>query len=211
LRRRLAILGRRPLNLAAFLCILPAARLIQRPSEREAQTLMSIYQATIPVFEQLLGALSAIIDKAKAHAEARKIDPSALTTARLRPDMFAFAKQVQVACDWAKNAGARLAGREPPKFEDNETTFDELKARIAKTLDYLRSLKRQDIEDGAERTVVFPAGGAKMKMKGSDYAYHMALPNVFFHATTAYGILRHSGVELGKRDFTGIPPGISPA
>jgi hypothetical protein len=172
---------------------------------------MSIYNATIPVFEQLLNALSSIIDKAKAHAEGRKIDPAALTVARLRPDMFPFVKQVQVACDWAKNTGARLAGLEPPKFEDNETTFEELKARITKTLDYLRSLKRQDIDAGAERVVVFPMGpGNKMKMKGSDYAFHLALPNFYFHVTTAYGILRHSGLEIGKRDFMGVPPGISP-
>ncbi len=172
---------------------------------------MSIHDATVPVFEQLLTSLSAIIDKAKAHAEARKIDPAALTSARLRPDMFHFARQVQAACDWAKNAGARLAGIEPPKFEDNETTFDELKARIAKTLDYLRSLNRQDVEAGAERIVVFPMRNDKMKMKGSNYAFHLALPNFYFHVTTAYGILRHNGVEIGKRDFVGVPPGISPA
>jgi hypothetical protein len=172
---------------------------------------MSVYDATIPVFEQLLGSLSGVIDKAKAYAEERKIDPAALTVARLRPDMFPLIKQVQVACDWAKNAGSRLAGVEPPKFEDNEATFDELKARIAKTLDYLRSLKRQDIESSADRAVVFPMRNDKMKMKGSDYAFHLALPNFYFHVTTAYGILRHSGVEIGKRDFMGIPPGISPA
>jgi hypothetical protein len=172
---------------------------------------MSIYDATIPVFEQLLGALSAIIDKAKAHAEARKIDPSALTGARLRPDMLPLVKQVQIACDWAKNIGGRLAGAEPPKFEDNETSFDELKARIAKTLDYVRGLKRADIDAGAERTIVFPLGPNKMKMKGADYAFHLALPNFYFHVTTAYGILRHSGIEIGKRDFMGATPGISPA
>ncbi|HLW91316.1 MAG TPA: DUF1993 domain-containing protein [Roseiarcus sp.] len=172
---------------------------------------MSIYEATIPVFEQLLGSLSAIIDKAKAHAEGRKIDASALTTARLRPDMFPFARQVQATCDWAKNLGARLAGAEPPKFEDHETSFDELKARIAKTLDYLRGLKRQDIDAGETREVVFPLGPNKMKMKGADYAFHLALPNFYFHLTTAYGILRHNGVELGKRDFMGATPGISPA
>jgi uncharacterized protein len=172
---------------------------------------MSIYEATIPVFEQLLNALSGIIDKAKEHVESRKIDPAALTSARLRPDMFHFVKQVQVACDWAKNIGARLAGVEPPKFEDNEATFDELKARIAKTLDFLRSLNRQDVEASAERMVVFPMRNDKMKMKGSDYAFRLALPNFYFHITTAYDILRHSGVEIGKRDFVGVPPGISPA
>jgi uncharacterized protein len=172
---------------------------------------MSIYDATIPVFQQLLGALSAVIDKAAAHAEGKKIDHAALTTARLRPDMFPFVKQVQVASDWAKNVGARLVGAEPPKFEDNETTFEELKARIAKTLDYLSGLKREDIEASAEKAVTFPMGPNRMKMTGADYAYHLALPNFYFHAATAYGILRHNGVEIGKRDFMGAVPGISPA
>jgi len=155
--------------------------------------------------------LSAIIDKAKAYAEARKIDPAALTAARLRPDMFPFARQVQAACDWAKNCGARLAGVEPPKFENDETSFDDLKARIAKTLDYLRALNRQDVDAGAERVVVFPMRNDKMRMKGSDYAFHLALPNFYFHVTTAYGILRHNGLDIGKRDFVGAPPGVSPA
>jgi uncharacterized protein len=172
---------------------------------------MSIYDATIPVFQQLLGALSAVIDKTAAHAEGKKIDHAALTAARLRPDMFPFIKQVQVACDWAKNIGARLAGVEPPKFEDNEATFEDLKGRIAKTLDYLKSLKREDVDAGAQREVVFPMGPNKMKMKGLDYAYHLALPNFYFHTATAYGILRHNGVEIGKRDFMGAVPGISPA
>jgi hypothetical protein len=172
---------------------------------------MTIYDATIPVFEQFLGSLSAIIDKAKTQAETRKIDPAVLTVARLRPDMLPFVKQVQIACDWAKNVGGRLAGGEPPKFEDDETSFDDLKARIAKTLEYLRTLKRADIDAGAERTVVFPLGQNKMKMKGSDYAFHLAMPNFYFHVTTAYGILRHNGVELGKRDFMGVTPGVSPA
>jgi uncharacterized protein len=172
---------------------------------------MSIYDATIPVFEQLLTALSAIVEKAKAYAEARKIEAAALTGARLRPDMLPLVKQVQIACDWAKNVGARLSGAEPPKFEDNEASFDDLKTRIGKTLDFLRGLKREDIDAGAERTIVFPLGPNKMKMKGSDYAFHLALPNFYFHVTTAYGILRHAGLEIGKRDFMGATPGISPA
>jgi len=172
---------------------------------------MSIYDSTVPVFEQLLPALSAIIDKAKAHTEGRKIDSAALTSARLRPDMFTLTRQVQATCDWAKNIGARLAGVEPPKFEDAETTLDDLKARIAKTLDYLRGLKRQDVEAGAEREVVFPFGSNKFKMKGSNYVSHLGLPNFYFHLTTAYDILRHNGVELGKRDFLGSFPGVSPA
>jgi uncharacterized protein len=172
---------------------------------------MSIYDATIPVFEQLLNALSAVIDKAKEHAEGKKIDAAALTTARLRPDMFPFVRQVQVACDWTKNVGARLVGAEPPKFEDNEATFDDLKGRIAKTLAYLKSLNRADIDAGGDKTIVFPMGGNKMKMKGADYVNHLALPNFYFHVTTAYGILRHNGVDIGKRDFIGAAPGISPA
>jgi hypothetical protein len=194
-----------------ILCMVRANRPQGRTEFNERRELMSLYDATIPVFDQLLGALSAIIDKAKAHAEARKIDAAALTGARLRPDMFPLVKQVQIACDWAKNVGARLSGSEPPRFEDKEATFDDLKARIAATLEYIKGLKKQDIDAGAERTVFFPLGPNKMKMKGSDYAFHLALPNFYFHVTTAYGILRHSGLDIGKRDFMGAAPGISPA
>ena len=171
----------------------------------------SIYEATIPVFDQFLSSLSKLIDKAAAYAGERKIDPAVLLASRLRPDMFPLVRQVQTVCDWAKNVAARLAGVEPPKFEDHEASFEDLKARIAKTLDYVRSLDRHDVEAGAERLVVFPMGPNKMKMTGADYAFHLGLPNFYFHMTTAYGILRHNGLEIGKRDFMGAVPGISPA
>ncbi len=170
-----------------------------------------LYQATIPVFEQTLGALDAIVDKASAYAAAHKIDPAVLLAARLRPDMLPFVRQTQIVCDNAKNMTARLAGAEPPKFEDNEASFDEIKARIKQTLDYIATVNAHDIEAGEDREIVFPLGPNKMKMKGPDYVFHFALPNFYFHLTTAYDILRHNGVDLGKRDFLGAVPGISPA
>ena len=170
-----------------------------------------LYQATVPVFAQTLGALDAILDKAVAYAAAHKIDPAVLLAARLRPDMLAFVRQTQIVCDNAKNMTARLAGVEPPRFEDNEASFDEIKARIKKTLDYIGSIASEDVEGGKDREIVFPLGPNKMRMKGSDYIFHFALPNFYFHLTTAYGILRHNGVDIGKRDFLGAVVGISPA
>lgn len=170
-----------------------------------------LYNATVPVFEQTLASLDGIVDKAAAYAAARKIEPEALLAARLRPDMLPFVRQTQIVCDGAKNMTARLAGIEPPRFEDNEASFDDIKARIKKTRDYLRSLEARAIEAGENREIVFPLGSNKMKMKGSDYIFHFALPNYYFHLTTAYDILRHNGVDLGKRDFLGAVPGISPA
>lgn len=170
-----------------------------------------LHQATIPVFEQTLGALDAIIDKASAYAAAHMIDPAVLLAARLRPDMLPFVRQTQIVCDGAKNMAARLAGVEPPKFEDDEASFEDIKARIKKTLDYVRSVDSHDIDAGEKREIVFPVGPNKMKMKGADYIFHFALPNYYFHLTTAYDILRHNGVDLGKRDFLGAVLGISPA
>jgi hypothetical protein len=164
---------------------------------------LSMYQASVPVFVRLLTALSAMLDKAAAHAEAKKIDPAALLQARLYPDMFALLKQVLVAADFSKNGTARLAGVEPPKFEDTETTFPELKARLAKTLDYLKTIKPEQVDGSEERVVNVKVGGREMTFKGQDYLLTSVLPNFYFHLTTAYAILRHNGVELGKRDFTG--------
>jgi hypothetical protein len=164
---------------------------------------LSMYQASVPVFVRLLTALSAMRDKAAAHAEAKKIDPAALLQARLYPDMFALLKQVLVAADFSKNGTARLAGVEPPKFEDTETTFPELKARLAKTLDYLKTVKPEQVDGSEERVVNVKVGGREMTFKGQDYLLTSVLPNFYFHLTTAYAILRHNGVELGKRDFTG--------
>jgi len=164
-------------------------------------------QASLPVFEICLNALSGVLDKAAAFAAAKKLDPAVLPQYRLAPDMFTLARQVQVACDQAKNGGARLAGVEPPKFEDTEKTIDELKARVAKTLAYVKSLDAAKIDASAEREITFPLGPTnKGHMKGGDYLNHFVLPNFYFHLTAAYAVLRHCGVELGKRDFLGAIP-----
>lgn len=162
-----------------------------------------MYQASIPAFQQTLEALSAIIDKASAHASAKKIDAAYLAGDRLAPDMLPFPRQIFIACDFAKNTAARLAGVEPPKFADEEKTFDELKARIKKTLDYLDTIKPAQIDGSENRDITIPIAGAPTTFKGQAYLVNFALPNFYFHATTAYAILRHNGVELGKRDFLG--------
>ncbi|MGH6683474.1 MAG: DUF1993 domain-containing protein [Pseudolabrys sp.] len=163
-------------------------------------------QTSLPVFEIGLSALSGVLDKAAAFIAARKVDPAVLLGWRLAPDMFALARQVQVACDQAKNGTARLAGIEPPKFEDNETTLDQLKERIAKTVAFLKTLDGKAIDTSAEREITFPLGPNKGQMKGGDYLNHFVLPNFYFHLTAAYAIVRHCGVEVGKRDFLGEIP-----
>jgi hypothetical protein len=164
---------------------------------------LSMYSASVPAFVQTLTGLSAILDKAAAHCAAKKIDPAALTTARLYPDMFMFVKQVQLTCDFAKNAIGRLTG-EAPKFPDDETTFDELKARIAKTVDYLKGVKAAEVDASADKDVTFPIGPQQtMTLPGAQYLVFVVTPNFYFHAATAYDILRHNGVEIGKRDFLG--------
>jgi hypothetical protein len=167
---------------------------------------MSMSTASIPVFEIGLNALSALLDKAEAYAEAKSIDPTVLLNARLFPDMFALIRQVQSACDQAKNGGARLAGIDPPSYEDNEKTIAELKARIAKTVAFVKTLDAKKIDESTAHEVTFPLGPNKGHMKAADYLNHFVLPNFYFHVTTAYDILRHSGVEIGKRDFIGAIP-----
>ena len=168
---------------------------------------MSMSNASIPVFEIGLSALSALLDKAEAYAEAKRIDPTVLLNARLFPDMFAFTRQVQSACDQAKNGGARLAGVDPPRYEDNEKTIAELRTRIAKTIAFVKTLDAERIDRAADREITFPLGpNNKGLMRGADYLNHFALPNFYFHLTTAYDILRHCGVEIGKRDFLGTIP-----
>jgi hypothetical protein len=164
---------------------------------------ISMYAASVPVFAKMLGNLSAILDKAAAYAEQKKIDPAVLLAARLYPDMFALTKQVQIACDFAKGAVARLAGEEPPKYEDDETTIAELKARIARTIDYIRGFTPERLDGSETREVELKIRGETVKYPGLAYLLHVALPNFYFHVTTAYDILRHNGVELGKRDFVG--------
>jgi hypothetical protein len=163
-------------------------------------------QAAMPVFEIGLNALIVVLDKAAAHAAAKKIEPSVLLGWRLAPDMFALGKQVQVTADQAKNGAARLAGVEPPKFEDNETTIDQLKERLAKTVAYLKTLDAKAIDASADREITFPLGPAKGQMTGSDYLNHFVLPNFYFHLTAAYTNVRQCGVDVGKRDFLGAIP-----
>jgi len=164
-------------------------------------------QACLPVFEISLNALSAVLDKGEAFAAAKKIDPSVLLNSRLAPDMFPLVRQVQVAADQAKNGASRLAGVEPPRHEDNETTIDQLKARLAKTAAYLKTLDPKSIDAAADREITFPLGPTnKGHMKGADYLNHFVLPNFFFHLTAAYAILRHCGVDIGKRDYMGAIP-----
>src|SRR5262252_7168604 len=166
----------------------------------------SMSQASLPVFEIGLNALAAVLDKAAAHVAAKKIDPSVLVGWRLAPDMFSFSRQIQVACDQAKNGSARLAGVEPPKFEDNETTLDQLRERIARTVAYLKTLDTKAIDASTEREITFPLGQNKGQMKGGDYLNHFMLPNFYFHLTAAYAVARNFGVDIGKRDFLGTIP-----
>jgi len=168
---------------------------------------MSLSRASIPVFEISLNVLSSLLDKAEAYSQAKSVDPTVLLNARLFPDMFAFTRQVQVACDQAKNGCARLAGIDPPRHEDNEKTIAELRARITKTLAFLKTMDAAKIDQSADREITFPLGpNHKGHMKGADYLHHFVLPNFYFHLTTAYDILRHCGVELHKRDFIGEIP-----
>jgi len=164
---------------------------------------LSMYQASVPPFLQMLGALSVILDKAIAHAAAKKIDQSVFLNARLAPDMFALARQIQVAADFAKNTAGRLAGVDLPKFADEEKSFEELKARIAKSVDFLKGLKPAQIDGSETKEITFPLGGKPTTFKGLQYLIDFALPNFYFHLTAAYAILRHNGVALAKRDYLG--------
>ncbi len=162
---------------------------------------LSMYSASVPTFVHMLGNLSHLLGKAAAHAEARKFDPANLLSARLFPDMLPMTRQVHIACDAAKLGTARLAGVDAPKFEDNETTFAELQARCQKTIDFLVTLKPEQVDGSEERLIEFPVGPAKMSMPGQAYLLTWVMPNFFFHITTAYALLRHNGVEIGKRDY----------
>jgi hypothetical protein len=170
-----------------------------------ADMAISLYDVSVPRFAAMLRNLSAILDKADAHCAARKIDPLALTQARLFPDMFPMARQVQIACDTAKGAAARLAGLEIPKHEDTERTFAELKARIEKTLAFVESVRREQVDGSEAREVVLKMREREVRFTGQQYLLGHAWPNFYFHVTTAYNLLRHGGVELAKRDFLGNP------
>lgn len=164
---------------------------------------LSMSQASLPVFIRMLRNLRGILEKGAAHAEAKKIDASALTTARLFPDMFPLTRQVQIATDSAKGCAARLAGVEIPKFEDTEQTFADLLARVDKTIAFIKTIKPEQVDGSEERDVVLQMRAGPLEFKGQAYLTHFVLPNFFFHITTAYNLLRHNGVELGKADFIG--------
>ena len=164
---------------------------------------ISMYSASVPIFVRTLTNLLTWLDKAEAHAAAKKYDTSVLIAARLAPDMLPFTRQIQIASDTVKFCVARLAGVEGPKFEDTEASFDELRARVRKTVDYLQSVPAAQIDGSEDRDVALPRRDGTLMLKGEAYLKHYVLPNFFFHMTTAYALLRHNGVELGKRDFLG--------
>ena len=163
----------------------------------------SIYDASVPVYQRRLEALSAILDKAAAYAAERKIEPSTLLQARLYPDMLPLVRQVQIACGHAIRGSARLSGAEPVTIEGNANSFDDLKVLIARTLEILGSTNAEKMEGSADRDIAFPVGDRTETLKGSDYLLHFSLPNFYFHLATAYGILRHNGLPIGKADFMG--------
>lgn len=164
---------------------------------------LSMYQASVPVFVKMLTNLKGVLQKASAHAQARKIDDTVLVNARLYPDMLPLAKQIQIASDFARGTAARLAGAEPPSYEDNEKTLTELMTRIDRTIEFLRTTKAAEIDGSEGREIVRPVRGEPHKFSGVNYLLQYALPNFFFHATTAYAILRHNGIEVGKQDYIG--------
>jgi hypothetical protein len=164
---------------------------------------LSMYQASVPVFVRILENLAAILKKAETHAEARKIDPAVLINDRLAPDMFPLARQIQIATDGAKGGVARLAGIEIPSYADTETTFEELQTRLAKTIAFLNSVSADQVDGSEERTITLKLRGTDASFPGQPYLLNFVLPNVYFHVTAAYLILRHNGVELGKMDYLG--------
>lgn len=170
---------------------------------------ISMFQAAVPPSLQMMGALHGILAKAAAHCETRKIDPAVLLGSRLFPDMFAFARQVQIAADFAKGGCARLADVPPPVFEDTEASFAELQDRLDRTSAFIRTLTPAQIDGTEDREIRIKVAGRPMQFLGQPYLLHFVLPNLHFHATAAYDILRHNGVEIGKRDFIGSIPGLT--
>ena len=164
---------------------------------------LSMYQAAVPVFVRALGNLKHVLQKGAEHAKAKSVTDEVLLQTRLIPDMLPLVKQVQIATDMAKNAAARLAGVDPLKFDDNETTFDELLSRIDRAVDYIKSFKAEQIDGSETRAIIVPSRNGETKFEGQAYLLHFVLPNVFFHCTTAYNILRVAGTNIGKTDFIG--------
>lgn len=166
---------------------------------------ISMYQASVPRFVSILGNLSNILDKAQVHVEARKLDAATLTTYRLFPDMLPMTAQVQIACDTAKGVVARLAGVEIPAYEDNEKTLADLKARIARTIAFIQTLAPRQIDGTEDKEIVIKRRDKETRYKGMQFLLGHAIPNFYFHVTTTYNILRHNGIEIGKRDYLGNP------
>lgn len=164
---------------------------------------LSMFQASIPVFVHVLTNLSQVLDKGLKHAEANNIDPVVFLQARLAPDMFALPRQVQIATDVVKGGAGRLAGGDVPSFADTESTFEELQARIRKTIDFLNTLTPAQIDNTETKDISLKIGGRDLQFKGMEYLLYFVLPNLYFHVTTAYAILRHNGVKIGKADFLG--------
>lgn len=164
---------------------------------------ISMYQTSVPVFIRMLENLSSILDKATVHAEAEKIDPAVLVNDRLAPDMYPLSRQIQIATDMVKGCAARLAGLNVPSYEDNETTFAELQARIVKTIAFLQTVSAEQIDGSEEKVIILPTHSRELNFLGQPYLLNFVLPNFYFHMTTAYAILRHNGVALGKMDFVG--------
>jgi hypothetical protein len=162
-----------------------------------------MHSASVPVFVRMLGNLLTWLDKAEAHAAAKKFEPGVLLSARLAPDMLPLGKQIQIACDAAKFGVARLAGVEAPKFEDTESSIGELRERVKRTIDYVQSLSAAQIDGTEDKDVIVPRRDGSMTLKGEPYLKHFVLPNFFFHVTTTYALLRHNGVDLGKGDYLG--------
>jgi hypothetical protein len=166
---------------------------------------MSFYDATVPAFLQILGSLTGILNKAEAHCQAKNIQPEVMLGARLYPDMLPFTRQIQLTCDFAAKGCARLTHSEVPTTPDTEKTFDELRQRLARTIDYVKAFKPAQFDGADARDVTFPAGPSNtLTLKGQQFVNNFAFPNFYFHAAIAHGILRHNGVEIGKRDFLGV-------
>ena len=166
---------------------------------------MSFYDASVPAFLQILGSLTGILNKAEAHCKAKNINPDVILASRLYPDMLPFSKQIQLVSDFAAKGCARLAHVDVPSTPDTEKTFEELRARLAKTIEYVKGFKPAQFEGADAKDVTFPSGPDKtMTLKGQAFLSNVAFPNFYFHAATAHGILRHNGVEIGKRDFLGV-------
>jgi uncharacterized protein len=164
---------------------------------------MTMYTASVPVCIRMLSNLSTFLDKAEAFCIAKKVEPSVLLAARLAPDMLPLSKQIHIACDASKFAVSRIIGTDAPKFEDNETSIPEFKARIAATIAYLKTIKPEQLNGTEDKDVQVPIRGTPMTFKAEAYLKHFAMANMWFHVSTAYNILRHNGVELGKMDFLG--------